>query len=164
MFCIVKRTCWYHCMTDLFLWPLENKHWSDWVMNCCVVCCSVNVPITAAVCVGLKSEHRVVASGTEHTNADRCLSYGRKTASCSVESPLCVCAQYLKSSQVQRVLDLISRLYCTSTDDGIFCCKLPLHHTLFKQHPQGSARLLPQKVPHDPIDDFHHWMSLGVQT
>ena len=44
-------------------------------MGGCVLCYSVFVPITAAVCVGFKSEHQVFASGIEHINADRCLSY-----------------------------------------------------------------------------------------
>lgn len=44
-------------------------------MGWCVLCYSVHVPITAAVCVCLKSDHQVVASGTEHINADRCLSH-----------------------------------------------------------------------------------------
>lgn len=35
----------------------------------------VHVPITAAACVCLKSDHQVVASGTEHVNADRCLGH-----------------------------------------------------------------------------------------
>ena len=33
------------------------------------------MPITAAVCVGLKSNHQVVASGTEHISGDRCFSH-----------------------------------------------------------------------------------------
>lgn len=44
-------------------------------MDWCVLCYSVHVPITAAACVGLKSDHQVVASGTEHINADRCLNH-----------------------------------------------------------------------------------------
>ncbi len=57
-------------------------------MDCCVQCYSVYVPITAAVCVGLKSDHQVVASGIEHINADGCLIHDILEPRCSILKPL----------------------------------------------------------------------------
>lgn len=59
--------------TDNWKTSIDQLEW------CPVVCYSVYVPVTAAVCVGLKWEHQMVAAGIDHTNDDRYLSLGMKS-------------------------------------------------------------------------------------